>query len=60
MLLYVISFANLILQKYADGDNHFWAIEYKENRKMIGTINFVHLKEKYDWRCQNQEIASRF
>ncbi len=43
------SFANFVLNKYLEGDNNFWAIENKKNGKMIGTINFVHLKEKHNW-----------
>lgn len=42
-------FAEFVIDSYSNGDNNFWAIEYKANHKMIGTINFVALKEKYSW-----------
>ena len=43
------NFADIIINKYEKGNDNFWAIELKENSKMIGTINFVDFKRKYNW-----------
>lgn len=41
------TFLNHILQQYAEEKAVFWGIEYKENNKLIGTIDFVALNQKH-------------
>lgn len=43
------TFAEFVINQHKEGHQHFWAIEIKETSKMIGTINFVGIKEKYNW-----------
>jgi ribosomal-protein-alanine N-acetyltransferase len=41
------SFAQSVIDNYEKGNNNIWAIEYKEDKKMIGTIDFIGYSEKY-------------
>ncbi len=41
------SFIKSVLNNYEKGNNNIWAIENKENNKMIGTIDFIGFNEKH-------------
>ncbi len=41
------SFVQSVLDNYEKGNNNIWAIECKEDNKMIGTIDFIGYSEKY-------------
>lgn len=43
-------YINKVIRDYEDSDNPYvWAIEYKENGKMIGTIELYSLSHKNRW-----------